>query len=150
MRYEKPRQPGDFFKAQQGSLRQKSVVLVEHLAWHAVTAAKVAPVRDADTQVTHRPAQRITEQTDRRCPLRRNVRYAAGIANIGQGYDFFDHGVGLVRLILPIAFRVAESATFSPVWMRKAGGRGAHKKARLSGLSARQATPILKRVPKLA
>jgi hypothetical protein len=56
-------QPGDLFKAQQGAVRQVGVVLVEDILGHAVAAAEVAAVGDADAQIAQRSAQGVAEQT---------------------------------------------------------------------------------------
>ena len=84
-------QAGDFFKAQQRALRQKCVVLVKHLARHAVAAAEVAAVGHADAQVTQRPGQCVGQQARGREQFSRNQGHTAGVADVSEGNDFVCH-----------------------------------------------------------
>ncbi len=61
VRHKNPRQPRDFLEAEQIGVRQVAVLLVKHLARHAVAAAKVAAVGDADAQIAQRPPKRIEQ-----------------------------------------------------------------------------------------
>ena len=60
--HELARHARDLFKTQQRAVRQVGVVLVEDFLGHAVAAAEVAAVGDADAQVAQRPAQGIAQQ----------------------------------------------------------------------------------------
>ena len=51
----------DLLEAQQRRMRHIAMVLVEHFLGHAVAAAEVAPVRDADAQVGQGATQSIDQ-----------------------------------------------------------------------------------------
>ena len=61
MRDELARHAGDLLEREQRRVRQVGVVLVEDFLRHAVAAAEVAAVGDADAQVAQRPAARRRE-----------------------------------------------------------------------------------------
>ena len=98
MGQELPRQPGDLFKAQQRVVRQVGVVLVKNFLGHAVVAAEVAAVGDADAQVAQRAAQRIGQPTGHHREHFLHIgQLQPGPAFINQGENtFFSHA-----LILP-------------------------------------------------
>ena len=93
------RQPRDLLEAQQRRMRQVRVVLVEHFLGHAVAAAEVAAVGDADAQVAQRPARRSGSR-----PVAGDgaTRAAAAAQRrrplVDEGNDAFSHGA-----ILPAA-----------------------------------------------
>ena len=94
MLHEQPRQPRNLFKAEQVAMRQVTVMLVEHFLGHAVAAAEVAAIRDADAQVAQRPAQAVVQLTGGGCRLccagHRGPQRRAAL--IHEGNDTFSHG----------------------------------------------------------
>src|SRR5690606_20684259 len=72
----------DLLETEQIGTRQEGVVLVEHLARHAVGAAEVAAVGDRDAQVAHLPPARIGQRAGRR-----NVADGLGQGVLGGGVD---------------------------------------------------------------
>src|SRR5947209_3597966 len=59
VRDEDARQARDLFEGEQLAARQEAVVRPEHLARHAVGAAKVAAVRDRNAQIAQRTAEGV-------------------------------------------------------------------------------------------
>ena len=98
VRQKHPCQPGDFFKTQQRVVRQVTVILVKHFLGHAVVAAEIAAVGDADAQVAQRAAQRIGQPTGHHREHFLHIgQLQPGPAFINQGENtFFSHA-----LILP-------------------------------------------------
>ncbi|MCY1548011.1 hypothetical protein D9M68_840970 [compost metagenome] len=93
MRHELRGHAGDFFEGQQRTVRQVGVVLVEDFLGHAVTAAEIAPVGDADAQVAQRAAQGITEQAGGSHRHGGDARHGVDETLIDQGNDTFGHSV---------------------------------------------------------
>jgi hypothetical protein len=55
------RQPRNFLKTKQSGMGQKGVVAAKMLLGHAVAAAKIAAVGDANAQIAQRPAALIQQ-----------------------------------------------------------------------------------------
>ena len=79
-------------KLSSARVRQVRVVLVEHFLGHAVAAAEVAAVGDADAQVAQRPAQRVGQQAGGgRWRCAGTPRGQRGDALVDQGDHAFGH-----------------------------------------------------------
>ena len=80
---EQARQPRDLLEAQQCAVRQILVILVEHFLRHAVAAAEVAAVGDADAQVGQRSRQPVEQHAGGRHggPGRRGARCATDLGD---------------------------------------------------------------------
>ena len=92
-------QPRDFFKAQQLTVLHPGVPVRECFGWHAVRAAEIAAIRDADAQIAQRAPQRIPQQ----CPIRSGAsghgrRRQAARAVGGDGNDAAHGGADYHRL----------------------------------------------------
>ncbi len=95
MRDEGPRHTGDFLKRQERAVRQVAVVVVEHLFGHAVVAAEIAAVGDADAQIPQRPPKAIAQQARGRDGQIRQLRRHGVQPRIQNRYDTFRHKAGL-------------------------------------------------------
>jgi hypothetical protein len=60
---EHARETRDLLEAEDVFVPQKAIARVEHLARHAVHAAKVAAIGHRDAQVVHRPAARVGQRS---------------------------------------------------------------------------------------
>ena len=90
--HELAREPGDFLEAQQGAVRQIRIVLVEHILGHAVRAAEVAAIGDADAQIPQRSLVGIAQLRGK--VQRRAFGHDGGqcaFALIDDGNDAFCH-----------------------------------------------------------
>jgi hypothetical protein len=94
MRNEYAREALDFLEREQGGVREKLVILIEHFAWHAVHAAKVAAICHGNAQIPQWARERVREQPGRRCRGAGEIRDRADIGerNDASGHD--DSGLG--------------------------------------------------------
>ncbi len=88
----------DFLETQQRAVRQVAVVLVEDFLGHAVAAAEVAAVGDADAQVAQRPAKPVLQIAGGRLQQTWHGGRARGGALVDQGDHSFCHACDFARM----------------------------------------------------
>jgi len=104
VRHKNGRGAGDFLKAQERGVRQVFVIGVEHFLGHAVVAAEVAAVGDADAQIAQRAPKLVAEQAGGGNGLAGDG--GAQVALIDDGDDAFRHGGIVTQIRIPLIYLI--------------------------------------------